>query len=784
MAAPFVMGAAAAPDLIIAAATGGVCLAMAATLWAVSVRRRADTRIAEFRERIRRLEGMADATQSSAEAFDSAMLTIEDGEVKLAWGGDSLALCATMLGLDHTTAAAQPSAVIDALIGADGDHGRRLTALFESGEACAFQARGAQGFVSIDGRAAGACVWLRLQPQISIDGGLPGAGRFAAILDALPQPAWIGSTKGGLIWANRAWLAAVDAVSVEDAVARGLVFDRGAAALIEEVAATGERRDVLRWTPVGGQRRAFRITATPLEGGDIGAWALDVTEAEDTRETLKRHVEAHDETLNHLGDAVAIFSASRKLMFHNIAFAQLWGLEPAWLNDAPSHSEILDRLRQRRRLPETADYSRWKTGELSWYEALGPAPDDLWTLPDGRTLRVVRQPHPLGGLLLLFSDITGELRLKAQYNALIQVQQATLDKLNDAVAVFGSDGRLRLHNEAFERFWNTPAAALEKAFDFDGVVELCTPRLHDQQFWRELKGRVTDPDPRARIPISGETKTADDRIVAFQSRPLPDGATLIAFADITDTRRLEKAVADRSAALAEAERLKRDFVGNVSYELRTPLTTIIGYSELLDHSSDALSERSRGYIGSVRAAASQLARSIDDVLDMAQIDANEMALDLGDVHIAALLAKTAERAAREAAAAEVTIVVNCDADIGLIRADARRLGQSLDHLVENALLQTPPGGVVTLSAQRAISEVQIKVSDTGRGIAFHVQAHIFDRFVGRDRGGPGLGLALVKSLIELHGGWVALESEPGAGATFTCHLPETAYVAVGQAELF
>ncbi len=784
MAAPFVMGAAAAPDLIIAAATGGVCLAMAATLWAVSVRRRADARIGEFRERIRRLEGMADATQSSAEAFDSAMLTIEDGAVSLAWGGDSLALCAGILGLDQTAAGAQPSAVIDALVGSSADYARRLTALFETGEACAFQARGTQGFVSIDGRASGACVWLRLQPQIATDGGLPGAGRFAAILDALPQPAWVGSGKGQLVWANRAWLAAVDAASVEDAVARNLVFDRGAAALIEEVAATGERREAVRWAPVGGQRRAFRITAKPLEGGDVIAWALDVTEAEDTRETLKRHVEAHDETLNHLGDAVAIFSATRKLMFHNTAFAQLWGLEPAWLADGPSHSEVLDRLRQRRRLPETADYSRWKSGELSWYEALGPAPDDLWTLPDGRTLRVVRQPHPLGGLLLLFSDITGELRLKAQYNALIQVQQATLDKLNDAVAVFGSDGRLRLHNEAFERFWNAPAAALEQAFDFDGVVELCTPRLHDQQFWRELKGRVTDPDPRARIPISGEAKTADDRIIAFQSRPLPDGATLIAFADITDTRRLEKAVADRSAALAEAERLKRDFVGNVSYELRTPLTTIIGYSELLDHSSDGLSDRSRGYIGSVRAAANQLARSIDDVLDMAQIDANEMALDLGDVNIASLLAQVAERAAREAAAAEVTITVDCDPEIGLIRADARRLGQSIDHLVENALLQTPPGGTVTLSAHRAIGEVQIKVSDTGRGIAFHVQAHIFDRFVGRDRGGPGLGLALVKSLIELHGGWVALESEPGAGATFTCHLPETAYAAVGQAELF
>ncbi|MDR3510500.1 MAG: PAS-domain containing protein [Caulobacteraceae bacterium] len=773
----------AATDLVIAA-VGTVCLALAATLGALSVRRQADRRVASVRQRIERLEGLVDATQASAEAFDSAMLTIEDGRAQLAWGGDSFALCAELLGVGEDQALTQPWLVVEALMGADPDHRRRLTALFEAGEGCAFQVRGEQGFVSVDGRAAGACAWLRLQPMIATDGGLPPAARFAALLDALPQPAWVCSAAGGLIWANKAFLEAVDAASLEDAVARKLAFDRAATTLIAEVARDGQPGETLRWTPVKGQRRAFRVCARPLEGGDVGVWALDVTDAEETREALKRHIEAHDETLNHLGDAVAIFSAAKKLTFHNTAFAQLWGLEPAWLAEHPSHGEVLDRLRQRRRLPETADYSRWKTGELSWYEALGPAPDDLWTLPDGRTLRVVRQPHPLGGLLLLFSDMTGELRLKAQYNALIQVQQATLDKLNDAVAVFGSDGRLRLHNEAFASFWNVSPGAIEGAFDFDGVVELCVPRLHDAQFWRELKGRVTDPDPRARIAMSGETKTSDDRIVAFQSRPLPDGATLVAFADITDTRRLEKAVAEREAALHEAERLKRDFVGNVSYELRTPLTTIIGYSELLDRAGDALPERSRAHVASVRAAASQLARSIDDVLDMAQIDAGEMALDLGDVRIADLLSEAAERWRREALAAGVALEINCDPEIGVIRADARRLAQSLDHLIENAILQTPSGGAVTLSGRRALSEIQIQVSDTGRGIPFHVQAHIFDRFVGRDRGGPGLGLALVKSLIELHGGWVALESEPNHGATFTCHLPETALGDAGRPELF
>ena len=315
------------------------------------------------------------------------------------------------------------------------------------------------------------------------------------------------------------------------------------------------------------------------------------------------------------------------------------------------------------------------------------------------------------------------------------------------------------------------------------MVELCLPRLHDQGFWREMKGRVADTDPAARAPAAGEVRTSDGRIVAHQSRPLPDGATLIAFTDVTDARRLERALADRSAALAEAERLKRDFVGNVSYELRTPLTTIIGYSELLEGLGEQLPGRALGHAEAIRQAAEHLGRSIDDVLDMAQIDAGEMALDLEDVNVARLLEAAAVRWSDEAEAAQVRLVAECPDDLGLMRGDPRRLSQLLDHLIVNALGQTPKGGRITLGARRTLGEVQVQVTDTGRGIPFHVQANIFDRFVGRERGGPGLGLALVKALVDLHGGWVALESEPGAGATFTCHLPERAEGAAGHPEL-
>lgn len=766
-------------DAAVVATIGAICLAFCAVLLALAERRRAQGEIAALRERLGEAEAGAEAARSGVEAFQSALIAVEDGRFRLGSGRDALADCAHALG-----AASTPEAVIEALR-ADAEHERKLGALIDRGEAMAFEARGPGGTVMVEGRAAGAYAWLRL--SVAAGAGLPSAARFAAFLDAQPGPAWIvGPPKGGapgpLLWANRAWLEAADARTLEDAIRRRLAFDRGVEQLTAEAAVRSERRQALRWAPIRGQRRAFHVVAEPLDGGGAGALALDVTETEELREAFKRHVTAHDETLNHLADAVAIFGPSKRLSFHNTAFAELWGLEDAWLGERPSHAEVLDRLRQRRRLPETADYAGWKARELSFYEALEAPPDELWSVAGGRTLRVVRQPHPLGGLLVLFSDITDELKLKTQYNALIGVQQATLDKLSDAVAVFGSDGRLRLHNEAFEQFWRIEPGVLAADADFNDIADLCRPYLHDMRFWSELRARVGDPDPRARTPISGEVRASDNRQIAYRSRPLPDGATLIAFSDVTATRELERALADRSAALSETENLKRDFVGNVSYELRTPLTTIIGYSELLDRQGAALPERARGHVAAVRQAAGQLAASIDDVLDMAAIDAGELALQLGDTRLTELVAGAAERAARIAEEGRVRITTQSAE--GVIRADEKRLGQVLDHLVANAIRQTPPDGEVSIVVERAFGEVRIVVRDTGRGIPFAVQAHIFDRFVSRDRGGPGLGLALVKAVVELHGGWVALESEPGAGATFTCHLPERAYAgAAPQKEL-
>ena len=242
-----------AHQLILAAAAGAISLVVCAVLWALAQRRRAQDRIAALTARLALAEASAETAQASAEAFDSALLAVEDGHALLASGEESLAVCAEALGVP----APEPQAVINALMRADPDHARRLRALFERGEACAFEVQGEGGLVAVEGRAAGAMAWLRLSAAVGEDAALPTAPRFAAFLNARSAPAWIAAADGSPVWVNAAWLRAADAASLDEAAARGAAFDKSADALASEAANLGQRRESVRWSTVSGKRRAF-----------------------------------------------------------------------------------------------------------------------------------------------------------------------------------------------------------------------------------------------------------------------------------------------------------------------------------------------------------------------------------------------------------------------------------------------------------------------------------------------------------------------------------------------
>ena len=204
---------------------------------------------------------------------------------------------------------------------------------------------------------------------------------------------------------------------------------------------------------------SMTVTEMPLVGGGVIGYALDKTAIDETQGELKRHVRAHGDVLESLSTAVAIFNADGKLRFLNNEYFKQFGLEEEFLTSEPTLDEVLEALRERRRIPEYADFPKYKRELMRELFTLLHPMEELLHLPDGSTLRMVAAPHPLGGVTISYEDVTDTLRLERSYNTLIQVQRETLDHLYEGIAVFGSDGRLKLSNPAFARIWGLRAAA-------------------------------------------------------------------------------------------------------------------------------------------------------------------------------------------------------------------------------------------------------------------------------------------------------------------------------------
>lgn len=790
-----------APFLVTA---GAAAVAIAALLWALRVTDGARGVIARWKREVGSLEVALTRLNSILAAHPGVVLIWEDAEGEAPageWGapkayGSPLALGSLLRFGDASHASDAAVRILNGLAGFEARDatGRltrlsaALTRLRREGAPFSLTIATPDGVhVEIDGRTAGSrvVVWIvdtsvkgveesGAQGRLVVDPSRVIARDPAFFLEYLqeaPFLAWRVSETGRLEWGNDIYLSSLDAKTLEIAVARNLLIDQAAADHARRAMELGKPNTETRPIVIDGSRRSFEVTMSPVVGGAAGM-AFDVTEREELREKFVDHVSAHEETLNHLSEGVAVFGPDKRLIFHNRAFAEMWRLEPGFLADRPSHAQWLDELKTRRMLPLHGNYAEWRAGELAHYQDVAEIPEEAWNLEDGRMLRVARQRHPMGGLLLILSDITNEQTLRGQYNALVKVQQAALDRLHEGVAVFGADGRMRLSNPAFTSMWKIPSDALGEKADFDAFARACTPLFHDAAFWRDVKARLTDPSPDARREDRGEIRRSDGSTVVFLTRPLPDGATLLAFLDITASKRVEEALREQAEALQAADRLKTEFVQNISVQLRDPLQTITGFSEMLaNRLAGPLNDRQQDQVNMVVEAAGQLNKLVDNVLDLAMIEANEVRLELSEVDVLETLKEAAAAAATNAKDTEIPIAIECGAGVGAIQADAKRIRQMLFNLVSNALRFTERGDRITIGAERLDGMVRLYVSDTGRGMSYETQASAFDNFTSGDKQGAGLGLALVRSFAELHEGWVALRSEPGEGTTVSVHLP-------------
>jgi signal transduction histidine kinase len=542
---------------------------------------------------------------------------------------------------------------------------------------------------------------------------------------------------------------------------------------------TAGRSLVLKVRNIAGQRlelAELSVKHKELEEQVTALRALldEAKSNERARAETKASIETHFRSFDRLATAFAVFDSTQRLAHYNQAYVDLWQLDAEWLDTHPRDGEILDRLRQARRLEERAEYRAWKQEWLSAY-GTDKQIEDRWYLPDGRSLHVIADADGDGGVTYLYENVTEQIALESRYNALIQVQRETLDTLRDGVAVFGSDGKLKLYNSAFARIWELNPRLLDAEPHVEEVISRCRTLYDVPAEWERTKAAVTAIVAERR-PYDSQFDRADGTVLSCAALPLPDGGTLLTYSDITDTTRAERALIEKNEALQAADRIKSEFVSHVSYELRTPLNSMLGFAQMLaEPAFGPLAEKQREYVDDILSSGTTLRAIVDDILDLATIDAGTLELKLEPVHVREVIEQARQGVEDRLKQNGVTLDMRIAPGVDEVVADARRLTQILYNLLSNAIGFSEPGEAIRLACDREGPMIAFTVADKGVGIPEDFQETVFDRFESRTQGsrhrGAGLGLSIVKSLAELHGGTVSLESTPGEGTRVKVLLP-------------
>ncbi|MBC8338846.1 MAG: PAS-domain containing protein [Alphaproteobacteria bacterium] len=599
---------------------------------------------------------------------------------------------------------------------------------------------------------------------------------LTALLDTFPFPVWLRDSNLALAFVNQAGkdVAPAETALAERARQQGM--------------AVTERNH--QESADGAQEQWLEITELPLgslgggedgENGGTMGFAIDRSEAERLRGATAKETDARNDVLKNLDSAIAIFAANTTLEYFNPAYAALWGLDGDWLKTGPEYSAVLERMRELRSLPEVSNFRDFKFRQIEQFETLDGTEENLMHLPDGRTVRATVNRGPEGGLVFVFENVSEKLDLERSYKSLDAVQREAFDNLHEGIAVFGSDGRLKLFNPVFTGLWELSEETLDESFHVTGFVDYMRSAIAVEGGWDDLSWGIHKDKVVERLMgregTTGKLELANGTVIEYANIPLPDGAMLLSYLDVTDTARVESALRQQAEAYADADRLKTEFIAKVSYEARTPLTTVIGFAEMLNQEFFGKLNRRQGeYTKGILDTSGRLLSMLGDIFDLASIEAGRLELDRDTIDVHGLLVSALNLIQDRARARNMKLEFDCPPDIGWITADEKRLKQVIFNLLSNAVTFTPERGTVRLESRREGDDIVLIVADTGAGIPKDDRERLFRPFekgkdATGDSTGAGLGLSLVRNFIELHGGSVDIKSPPGRGTTVTCRLP-------------
>ncbi len=608
---------------------------------------------------------------------------------------------------------------------------------------------------------------------------------FAALIgliEAAPVPMWFRGQDMRLQLVNQAYVDAVGAENAEEVVQKQIELlepeDGSSPADIARASLeTQEKSERVVAATILGARRSLRISDLPLGRDGVAGYAIDIEEQQQERREFRAFRDAQRAMLDQLSVGVAQFDKDEQLTFANRPFRRTFEVTNETVEQRIPFERFLADARENGKTPEVRDFPEWRREHVEWF-GQPDTQEEAWPLPGGTHLRIVAQPMPDGGLVMIAEDRTESLALSATRDTLLRTRTATLDSLFEALAIFAPDGSVQLWNRTFAGTWGLPPEFLDTHPSADGLLEAIGKNLKKPREAAQI-GATVRAATLDRREKGGRVELVDGRTLEFAGVPLPDGNGLLTVLDITDSQKAENALRERALALEEADAVKARFLANMSYEFRTPLTTIGGYAELLKSGAAGdIGEQGDEYVDAIIASVERLTDQVENVLDLSQSEAGLLPITKEEIELLGFLTKIVRE--REQVIIDARLGLDLKGKRGRkAQADPRQLGRAVGALLDNAIGGTPEDGkiLIEILVLDEASEwgAAFVISDNGRGMSSEELERSLDSQRKGDDGElekrQGLGIPLARQLIEAHGGRLELSSEEGVGTAAIIYLP-------------
>lgn len=532
---------------------------------------------------------------------------------------------------------------------------------------------------------------------------------------------------------------------------------------------------MLSGTDMRGRVVERRSRAMP-DGGIVVTYS-DVTALTERERAIEEKSALLAATLSSIGQGILVLDDELNIRTWNSRLSSLFSLPPDYFHVGMPLVDLLRYLVVRAGF-SSAEADRIAASRLATFtnrELLILEGADV----NGRTIERRTRKMPSGGFVTTYTDVTERKQRDDEIAEKSALLAATLDNMDQGLIVVDGDDRAKLWNNRLIEMFNLPPDVMRLGRPFIEILRyfLESAGTPPEQVDREIAARMSELHGEP-VPVIDRYRP-DGRVIERRRRSMPTGGSVITYGDVTMRKRAETDLRRAKEEAEVASRSKTEFLANMSHELRTPLNAIIGFSDILTREiyGPLGDTRYIEYAHDISVSGHHLLSLINDVLDISKVEFNKVELSEDVVDPRDIVAASVRFVAERANSGGVKLTVKLAPDLPALRADDRRLKQILLNLLSNAIKFTSPGGEVQLEAWANSTGFRFSVSDTGIGIAAadieRAMAPFgqIDSRLARRYQGTGLGLPLARSMVELHGGTLTIDSTPGVGTTVTVWLP-------------